>query len=467
MQKLCCVCTRQQFSASLDYFVTSSPPYLHQFSTISGGNCITAGRYCPGRCPFPTNVLQHKPEEIFLEHPMFNEQGRLPFHYKTLFDYQQEDPQLLELPMSKPQQYQWENMGGHLLVCRHHNQHHRVCLTNKMLPLIVDWFHKATAHNMGMTCLQENLRFHFYHPQLLAEVCKQVSACDLCQRMKQGSHQYRLLASCDARSSPWSEVATDCIGPWNIELCGGRDYNIRALTTIDVTTNLLEIKPITTQTSAECARAFENRWLSHYPRPMRVIHDQGSEFMGSPFQDLLRCAGIKSVPTTARNPQGNSVIKAIHKSMGQVLRTLVHVHNPQMIHQAKAVCDTALAMSMHATCCVSHQAVQHLTPGSFTFHRDMFFDLLFLTDIMALQNTRQQPVDSRLLKENSSRIKHDNKIGDQILKKIVLSLSDKLKPTFTGPYPILQVHTNGTVTIRLRDNLTERINIRRIKPYHT
>ena len=32
--------TRQQFSVSLDYFVTSSPPYLHQFSTISGGNCI-------------------------------------------------------------------------------------------------------------------------------------------------------------------------------------------------------------------------------------------------------------------------------------------------------------------------------------------------------------------------------------------------------------------------------------------
>ena len=40
MQKLCCVHTRQQFSASLDYFVTSSPPYLHQFSTISGGNCV-------------------------------------------------------------------------------------------------------------------------------------------------------------------------------------------------------------------------------------------------------------------------------------------------------------------------------------------------------------------------------------------------------------------------------------------
>ena len=49
MQKLCCVCTRQQFFASLDYFVTSSPPYLHQFSTISGGNCIMhqSRRNCP------------------------------------------------------------------------------------------------------------------------------------------------------------------------------------------------------------------------------------------------------------------------------------------------------------------------------------------------------------------------------------------------------------------------------------
>ena len=192
---------------------------------------------------------------------------------------------------------------------------------------------------------------------------------------------------------------------------------------------------------------------------MRVIHDQGSEFMGAPFQDLLRRAGIKSVPTTARNPQGNSIVEAVHKSVGQVLRTLVHVHNPQTVHQAKAVCDTALAISMHATRCASHQALQHLTPGSFAFRRDMFFDLSLLTDIMALQNTRQQLVDARLFKENSSRINHDYKTGDQILKKSVLSLSDKLKPTFTGPYPILQVHTNGTVTIRLRDNLTERINI--------
>ena len=100
------------------------------------------------------------------------------------------------------------------------------------------------------------------------------------------------------------------------------------------------------------------------------------------------------MPTTARNPQGNSIIKVVHKSVGQVLCTLVHIHRPQTVHQAKSTGDTTLAMAMHATRCASHQALHHLTPGSFAFHREMFFDLPFLTDILVLQNTRQHLVDN-------------------------------------------------------------------------
>ena len=246
------------------------------------------GRFSPGRCPLPMIVVQHQQEELFLEHPVFDAQGRLPFQYKTLHEYQQEGPHILALPNTQPHKYQMENMGDYELVCQYQGQHNRICLTDTLLPMVVDWFHKATAHNTGITHLQETLRFHFYHPKLLAEVRSQVARCDLCQRMKRGSRQYGLLAPCDAKSAPWSDVTTDCIGSWVIESLTGRDYSLCALTTIDLTTNLLEIEPIVTQTAAECARAFENGWLSHYPRPLHVIHDQGSEFMGSAFQDLLR-----------------------------------------------------------------------------------------------------------------------------------------------------------------------------------
>ena len=304
------------------------------------------GRFSPGRCPLPTIVAQPSQEELFLEHPVFDDQGRLPFQYKTLYEYQQDAPNILALPTDKPHHFQIETMGSYGLVCYYQGQHNRICLTDTLLPMVVNWFHHATAHNSGIYRLQETLRFHFYHPKLLDEVRAQVSRCDICQHMKRGSRQCRLLAPRDAKSAPWSEVATDCIGPWVIELHDGGEYSLRALTTIDVTTNLLEIEPILTQTATECARAFENGWLSRYPRPVRVIHDQGSEFMGSAFQDLLRRAGIKSVPTTARNPQGNSIIEAVHKSVGQVLRTLIHIHQPKTVHEAKATGDTALATAI-------------------------------------------------------------------------------------------------------------------------
>ena len=124
-------------------------------------------------------------------------------------------------------------------------------------------------------------------------------------------------------------------------------------------------------------------------------------------------------------------------------------------------------IKQNATRCASHQVLHHLTPGSFAFRHNMFFDLPFLTDIIALQNTRQHLVDTCLLRKNAVRISHDYQVADQVLKKSVLSLSDKMKALFTGPHEITQVHMNGTVTIRLSDNVTERINIRWIKLYHS
>ena len=153
--------------------------------------------------------------------------------------------------------------------------------------------------------------------------------------------------------------------------------------------------------------------------------------------------------------------------MDQVLRTLIHIQQPKTVHEAKATGDMALATVMHATQCASHQALHYLTPGSFAFCRDMFFDLPFLTDIIALQNTQQHLVDTRLLCENATCISHDYQVTNQVLKKSVLSLSDKMKPSFMGPHEITQVYMNGTATIHLSDNVTECINIRWIKLYHS
>ena len=132
---------------------------------------------------------------------------------------------------------------------------------------------------------------------------------------------------------------------------GGGDIKVHALTTIDIATNLLKIEHLSTKTSLECAHGFDNGWLWRYPRPLHVIHDHGPECIGHSFQELLHRASITSKPTTSHNPQGNSVIEAIHKSIRHTLCTLIHIHWPQTKPNATSVAKRALATAMHATCC--------------------------------------------------------------------------------------------------------------------
>jgi hypothetical protein len=128
------------------------------------------------------------------------------------------------------------------------------------------------------------------------------------------------------------------------------------------------------------------------------------------------------------------------------------------------VIEATLATAMHACRCVCSESLAYNTPGSLAFGRDMFLDIPLVADIMAVQKHRQLLVDKRLLYANSKRIHHDYLVGNLVYKKNYLGFSDKLKPTNSGPYEIVRVHTNGTVTIALNDRVQERINIRRIRP---
>ena len=147
------------------------------------------------------------------------------------------------------------------------------------------------------------------------------------------------------------------------------------------------------------------------------------------------------------------------------LRTLIHIHRPQTKPDATSLAKRALSTAMHATRCAASQSLNGLSPGTIAFRHDMFIDIPYIADILTISRSRQALIDSRLLKENTKRISHDYRIGETVMKKSILSLSDKLLPSFTGPYIIEQVHTNGTCTIRLTPNQTEHINIRRLKPY--
>jgi transposase InsO family protein len=86
-------------------------------------------------------------------------------------------------------------------------------------------------------------------------------------------------------------------------------YKFMALTCIDVVTNYCEIIRVNNKSSLHIGTQFENQWLARYLRPIECIYNQGGEFLGQGFQDVLRKHNICSRPIRAKNPQANAIVE--------------------------------------------------------------------------------------------------------------------------------------------------------------
>jgi transposase InsO family protein len=235
-----------------------------------------------------------------------------------------------------------------------------------------------------------------------------------------------------------------------------------ALTIIDLVTNLVEITQIDNKTSRHVAVQFINAWLARYPKPVTCVHDQGGEFIGFEFQQMLLRYNIQHRPTTTKNPQANAICERMHQAVGNSLRVLRQWIPPAGVDDARQLVNTALSNAMYATRASFHSGIKS-TPGALAFNRDMVMNIPFVADLHLIRDHRQQLIDQRLLTSNRKRISYDYQPNQEVLKLVYEPA--KLEPRATGPYRVNAVHTNGTITIQLNAYTVERISIRRVKPF--
>jgi transposase InsO family protein len=321
----------------------------------------------------------------------------------------------------------------------------------------VTWFHHVLGHP-GERRLMDTIKQRYHHPQLRRHIDN--LNCQDCQKYKMTNREYGLLPEREVRIAPWEEVAVDMIGPWDIKV-NGRIVQFKALTCIDTVTNLVELTRADSKLSNHISDKFTQCWLSRYPRPVRCVHDKGGEFIGHEFQQLLLSLDIKDVCITSKNPQSNAICERMHQTVANVLRTIVHTNPPRNLQQANKLVDDALATAMYAMRTTIATTIGS-TPGSLAFARDMFLNVPLIADWQSIARTREQSVNENLRRANRNRIHHDYIPGQQVLKKVHCPTS--LGVRTVGPYVIDRVHVNGNLTIILRPGVTERINIRRLRP---
>lgn len=393
-------------------------------------------------------------------------QQQVPFNmdYNTIAAAQAQDAELLQRAQRDPNRFARQLLAPNTEVYCYipsPGAPWKIYLPASLLTDTIRWYHLALGH-LGANRLLDTLKMHFYNPRLQATLDNIVSKCDPCQRLKNVGRGHGETATREATLLPWHDVAVDCIGPWTIKIGDEEQVKFSALTIIDMVTNLVEIVRLDDGSAANAALHFENTWLARYPRPMNCIFDQGTEFKGWHFQQMLHRNGIHGRPITVKNPQANSVCERMHQSVGNSLRVLTTLNPPAGITQATQLVDTAISQAMYATRCAYSSAIK-TTPGGLAFGRDMLLNIPLHTDLEQLRAHRQQLIDNRLIIANRKRYSYDYRIGDEVLKLVYKP--DKLDPRAEGPYRVVQVHANGTLTIQLSPTVVERISLRRVKPY--
>ena len=190
-----------------------------------------------------------------------------------------------------------------------------------------------------------------------------------------------------------------------------------------------------------------------------VVFDNGMEFTAE-FHELLDSYGIQAKATRIKNPQSNVMIERVYLTIGDSLRAMnlsERKFDDTSAHGILQSIAWGLCTTYHTSLCTS--------PGQLTFGQDMVIPATYLANWHQINARCKQNILYDNSCENKSRIPHDYIIGDYIY---IMSkdIQRKLAPVKQGPFMIIKVHTNATVTIQRSASLTERINIRCVYPAH-
>ena len=378
-----------------------------------------------------------------------------PMNFATIAQFQQRDRALQSLVEKHPDVSRKTFRGGEQLIC----MKNKIFVPEALRKHTVEWYHTYLLHP-GETRTEETIAQHLYWPNMRQLVGKVVRSCHACQTAKGKRLKYGKLPlkDVDTEIQPWRRLCVDTIGPYTIRRKNKKPLNFQAVTMIDPATGWFEMQQLDTKRADEVANKIETTWLTRYPRPEEITFDGGPEFKRE-FKELIEKEyQLKAKPSSVRNPRANAIIERVHGVVGDMIRTtdtdsIDEKDKDPFIGVVSAVC-WAIRSTFHTTL--------QATPGQLVFGRDMIFNIKHQADWQLIRERKRSRMEENNERENKKRLAHDYAVGDKVL--VEKPDYHKMEASKEGPYTILRVHANGTLTI-LMDRVQKRLNIRQCTPY--
>ena len=95
------------------------------------------------------------------------------------------------------------------------------------------------------------------------------------------------------------------------------------VTIMDVYSRYLIASPVRNHRASTVSRCLYESVVAYFGAPQSILSDPGAEFTGMVWESLTQMLGTKIKLTSPYYPQGNSVIERSHRTLSNMLRTML------------------------------------------------------------------------------------------------------------------------------------------------
>ncbi|GFS68073.1 retrovirus-related Pol polyprotein from transposon 412 [Trichonephila clavipes] len=180
--------------------------------------------------------------------------------------------------------------------------------------------HKPLAGHFGRFKTYHKIRDVCYFPYMRKFIDQYVSTCPMCQinNYKNALPAGRLIPI--VSNYPNEIVTLDLLGPYPVS---GVRSNRYVLVITDHFSKWAEIIPLKKASARVIADKFFDNYISRFGAPIKLISDNGPQFISDIFENLSERLGIRHVKTVVYRPQANRT-ERVNRDLVQMIANYVN-----------------------------------------------------------------------------------------------------------------------------------------------
>lgn len=327
----------------------------------------------------------------------------------------------------------------------------------------------AHISHTGVNKTFDILKRHYFWTGMYSDVVNFVLSCQLCVKHKPYTPKQAPFKSVWIPNRPGEFVSTDIVGPI-------ADYG-HVLTVIDHFSRYLVLYPLPNLTANTVAKNLLH-YIANHGRMETLLSDLGTQFTAETFEILNKTLGIKLNHTTVGHPECNSISERVNTALKSTLLCL---------REDNVSLQTALAIHQSIYNGSTHSSTG-FTPNLLHLGREvsLIFDT-YNSDIIPIQLDKSHYLKTLLndlkksyekaysnlerkqVKQNSSQLAKSKLRILNIDDIVYLKSRDVFKPRFSGPYIVVEKHSDVNYSIKYLNcphSTPFKVHINRLKLSH-